>query len=143
MSENKRLKELQKYLNFTTQSAFAEALGIKQGSLSDIYREKKDVGVSESIKRILSKEYSINLDWLEKGEGEMLVGTEKEEEKAATPLALLEIMEKFDVKEDRLLAIIESQQRTIETLSQTNKKILVQAEDNATCADAAGSEFKK
>lgn len=39
MSENDRLKELQSFLKFRNQSEFATALGIKQGSLSDIYRE--------------------------------------------------------------------------------------------------------
>ena len=72
MTENKRLKELQKELSFKSQVEFADFLGIKQGSLSDIYREKKGVGVSDSIKMKLEKEYSINIDWLETGKGEML-----------------------------------------------------------------------
>lgn len=75
MTENKRLKELQKILNFSSQEKFAQVLGIKQGSLSDIYRAKGGIGVSSSIKRVLEKEYSINIDWLETGEGEMLKNT--------------------------------------------------------------------
>lgn len=47
-------------------------MGIKQGSLSDIYREKKGIGVSDSIKMKLEKEFSINIDWLKTGEGEMI-----------------------------------------------------------------------
>ncbi|MDR2908075.1 MAG: hypothetical protein LBU91_08825, partial [Bacteroidales bacterium] len=39
---------------------------------SDIYRIKNGVKVSNSIKRILDKDHSINIDWLETGEGEML-----------------------------------------------------------------------
>ena len=72
MTENQRLKELQKELSFKSQVEFADFLGIKQGSLSDIYREKKGVGVSDSIKMKLEKECSINIDWLETGKGEML-----------------------------------------------------------------------
>lgn len=72
MTENQRLKEIQKVLKFSSQEKFAQILGIKQGSLSDIYRSKDGIGVSSSIKRILEKEYSINIDWLETGEGEML-----------------------------------------------------------------------
>lgn len=72
MTENQRLKIIQKKLSFNSQAEFAKALGIKQGSLSDIYREKKGVGVSDSIKMRLEKEYSINIDWIEKGEGEII-----------------------------------------------------------------------
>lgn len=72
MTENQRLKEIQKVLKFSSQEKFAQILGIKQGSLSDIYRSKDGIGVSSSIKRILENEYSINIDWLETGEGEML-----------------------------------------------------------------------
>lgn len=72
MTENQRLKIIQTVLKFPSQEKFASALGIKQGSLSDIYREKGGVGVSDSIKRKLEKEFSINIDWLETGEGSML-----------------------------------------------------------------------
>lgn len=71
MTENERLKILQSELGFSSQAKFAEKLHLKQGSLSDIYRGKGGIKVSDSIKRILEKEYSINIDWLEKGEGEM------------------------------------------------------------------------
>lgn len=70
MTSNQRLKEVQKILNFRTQQEFADALGIKQGSLSDIYRGK--VGVSSAILLTLSKDYSINIEWLKTGEGSML-----------------------------------------------------------------------
>lgn len=71
MTVNQRLKKIQNSLNFKSQSDFAKALGIQQGSLSDIYREKKGVGVSDSIKMKLFKEYSINIEWLETGKGKM------------------------------------------------------------------------
>lgn len=69
ITENQRLRELQKILKFSTQSAFSEVLGIKQGSLSDIYRAKTGLGVSNSIKRILQEKYNVNIEWLEKGSG--------------------------------------------------------------------------
>ena len=71
-TENDRLRIVQRKLNFSSQVEFANVLGIKQGSLSDIYRKKNGVGVSESIKRKLDKDYSINIDWLTTGEGKML-----------------------------------------------------------------------
>ena len=72
-TENERLKEVQKSLGYTSQQAFAEALGIKQGSLSDVYRAKNGIGVSAKIKIALSK-IGVNIDWLLTGEGPMLVG---------------------------------------------------------------------
>lgn len=80
-SANQRLRELQKVLGYTSQQVFADALGIKQGSLSDIYRAKNGIGVSGQIKIALSK-LGVNIDWLDTGEGEMLrTAEEKAEEK--------------------------------------------------------------
>lgn len=72
MTENQRLKILQKLLGFKTQVLFADALNLKPGTLSDILREKEGVGVSAATKRILEKSYNVNIDWLETGIGEKL-----------------------------------------------------------------------
>ena len=72
LSESERLKDVQKSLGYTSQQAFAEALGIKQGSLSDIYRAKNGIKVSAKIKIALSK-MGVNIDWLDTGEGPMLL----------------------------------------------------------------------
>jgi len=74
-TENQRLKILQKDLGFKTQGAFADALGIKQGSLSDIYRGKDGIKVSNSIKFKLETLYNINIDWLENERGEKFKGS--------------------------------------------------------------------
>lgn len=71
-SENERLRDIQKSLGYTSQQAFAEALGIRQGSLSDIYRAKNGIKVSAKIKIALSK-MGVNIDWLDTGEGPMLL----------------------------------------------------------------------
>ena len=73
---NERLRRLQKILGYTSQQAFADALGIKQGSLSDVYRAKNGIGVSAQIKIALSK-HGVNIDWLDTGEGEMLRTSEE------------------------------------------------------------------
>lgn len=84
-SANQRLRMLQKVLGYTSQQAFADALGIKQGSLSDIYRAKNGIGVSGQIKIALSK-HGVNIDWLDTGKGEMLrTPDEKEEEYELLP----------------------------------------------------------
>ena len=76
VTANERLRRLQKILGYTSQQAFADALGIKQGSLSDIYRAKNGIGVSAQIKIALSK-LGVNIDWLDTGEGEMLRTSEE------------------------------------------------------------------
>ena len=73
---NERLRRLQKILGYTSQQAFADALGIKQGSLSDVYRAKNGIGVSAQIKIALSK-LGVNIDWLDTGEGEILRSSEE------------------------------------------------------------------
>ena len=82
-SPNERLRTLQKVLGYTSQQAFADALGIKQGSLSDIYRAKNGIGVSGRIKIALLKR-GVNIDWLDTGEGSILK-EEKEEEYELLP----------------------------------------------------------
>lgn len=73
MTENQRLKILMKELKLNTQKALADALSIKQGSLSDILREKPGLGVSDSIKYKLENLYRINIKWLETGEGNIFI----------------------------------------------------------------------
>lgn len=86
MTENQRLKLIQQALGFSSQVKFAEVLGIKQGSLSDIYRAKEGIGVSDSIKRLLERDYHVNISWLETGEGEMLQRKQEGYQRTAAPL---------------------------------------------------------
>lgn len=67
MNENQRLKTLMDLLGFRTQKDFAAALNIKQGSLSDILRER--IHVSNAIKDKLELKFDVNKDWLENGTG--------------------------------------------------------------------------
>ncbi len=57
-------------LNFKTQKAFADALNIQAGSLSDIMRGKDGLKVSNAIKDRLEMKFDVNLTWLEDGIGE-------------------------------------------------------------------------
>ncbi|WP_293313380.1 LexA family transcriptional regulator [Pedobacter sp. UBA5917] len=68
MNENQRLKTLMDLLGFRTQKDFAAALNIKQGSLSDILRER--IHVSNAIKDKLELKFDVNKAWLENGTGE-------------------------------------------------------------------------
>lgn len=70
MSENERLKEIRKLLNFT-QREFSDALDIKQGSYSDVERGK--AGISAVLLKNLIRRFRINPLWLCEGEGEMFI----------------------------------------------------------------------
>ncbi|QOR74636.1 helix-turn-helix domain-containing protein [Cruoricaptor ignavus] len=68
MSENQRLKELQKLLQFDNQVEFAKKLGIKQGSLSSIYTGRNRV--SNNIKYKLKTMFNVNMEWFATGFGD-------------------------------------------------------------------------
>lgn len=70
MSENERLKEIRKLLDFT-QREFSDALDIKQGSYSDVERGK--AGISAVLLKNLIRRFRINPLWLCEGEGEMFI----------------------------------------------------------------------
>lgn len=80
MSEtiNQRIKELRLFCK-KEQTEFAESIGIKQGSLSDIERGKV-TKISDSIIILLKIIYKANEDWLKTGSGEMIINTQPEEE---------------------------------------------------------------
>jgi transcriptional regulator with XRE-family HTH domain len=68
-TENQRIKILRETMNLN-QREFALKLGMQPGSLSDVERGK--VGVSNKIKQKLKTEFYVNLNWLEKGEGDVI-----------------------------------------------------------------------
>jgi transcriptional regulator with XRE-family HTH domain len=70
MNENQRLKEIRKALNLN-QRTFSEALGIKQGSYSDVERGK--TGVSAVIIKGLITKFRVDPLWLCEGKGDMFI----------------------------------------------------------------------
>ena len=68
-----RLKFLLKELNLT-QAQFAEDVGVKQGTISDIIRGKT-AGLSVTMAKLCQYIYNVNPTWLLTGEGEMFLGT--------------------------------------------------------------------
>ena len=70
MEMNIRLKAVRTYLNLN-QEKFASELGIKQGSLSDIERNR--IGVSSRIIDVLVNKFEINSAWFHTGEGDMFL----------------------------------------------------------------------
>lgn len=74
-TENQRLKFFRGLKN-CTQQQFADLAKIKQGSYAD--QERGKVKVSGDVKLALFKEFSLNIEWLETGEGDMYVPNYKE-----------------------------------------------------------------
>lgn len=70
MTENQRLRIVMDMLQFKTQSEFAKALNMQPGSVSDVFRGKDGMGVSNAIKDKLEFQFGINREWLTTGEGE-------------------------------------------------------------------------
>ena len=69
MAVGKRIKELRTEFHIT-QKQLADRIGIKQGSLSDVERER--VQATDRVIKAISREYRINENWLRTGEGEMI-----------------------------------------------------------------------
>jgi transcriptional regulator with XRE-family HTH domain len=68
---NLRIKEIRRAKGLT-QVQFANALGIKQSSLSDIESGKTE-SIDERNIRIICKEFNVSENWLRNGEGEMFL----------------------------------------------------------------------
>jgi phage repressor protein C with HTH and peptisase S24 domain len=66
-----RLKILRNYLGLN-QTDFAESLGLKQGSYSDLERGRNKA-LSESVMKLIQINYNVNTEWLATGEGSMLL----------------------------------------------------------------------
>lgn len=68
MTENERLKKLRKDLGLS-QANFAEKVGMKQGSYSDVERGK--YAVSAGIILALQETFKVNPAWIRTGEGDV------------------------------------------------------------------------
>jgi transcriptional regulator with XRE-family HTH domain len=71
LSPNQRLKFIREKLGYSAR-AFAESLGILQGSYSDIERGK--AMFSSAVMTKLDEIYSINLNWILSGKGDPIIG---------------------------------------------------------------------
>lgn len=158
-----RLKYLRKYLRMT-QSQIAEVLCMKQNSYSQI--EIGNVSLTDKNKYLLEKKYHLTPGWLDGDDvpmfikGDTVAGimerslpeTNKERLKEQIIDELIEqrleplndfvsmSREVFD-QISRLTETVLSQQRTIESMQDQNKKFLAQQESVARCAHASGSDI--
>lgn len=132
-----RLKEFVSYLNISERE-FCRTIGVGSAYIASIKKSIK----ADKLEAITKQYPQLNPVWLIRGEGEMLIPVRSEEDSTpkSTELAPTEMLYKLleDAKEEkaRLLSIIESQQRTIETLAELTKKANARTEGNAGCAAA-------
>ena len=84
-----RLKKLRKELNLK-QGQFAQGIGLKQGSYSEIENEK-EILTQKNIEFICLK-YGVNINWLKNGDGQMFINQKLTHEESE----LLEIYDKLD-----------------------------------------------
>lgn len=158
-----RLKYLRKYLRMT-QAQLAEVLHMRQNSYSQI--EIGNVSLTDKNKYLLENKYHLTPGWLD-GEdvpmfikGDAIAGimekrlpiTNKEKLKEKILEELIE--QKLEGKSDsismsrevfeqisRLTETVLSQQRTIESMQEQNKKFLAQQENVVRCAHVSGSDI--
>jgi len=106
----------------------------RQIGVSSAYIESIKNSVSPKVMQTISIQYpQLNPLWLLMGKGEMLVSGGSAPAETAPSVMLQKLLDAATEEKTRLLNIIESQQRTIETLTTELKKV------NAPMEGAAGS----
>ena len=102
-NQKERLKMFISSINLTN-AAFEKSLGLSNGYINSM---RKGLGY-DKLEQISNLYADLNMGWLLTGEGEMLKSSSPKEEPAT---------QSEPITNERLLSIIESQQRTIENLS--------------------------
>ena len=93
MTENERIKQVRKSKNLTLE-AFGKRVGVKKAAISNI--ENGSRGVTTQMRRAICREFGVREEWLQYGEGEMLVDPLSQQ--------LETIYEKYELEpEDRIV----------------------------------------
>ena len=133
-SVKERLKQFIDTLNISERE-FCRRIGVSSSYVMSIQPDK--------MQAISIQFPELNPLWLLLGQGEMLLPNEKKEgeqrqnagELPSSEL-LAKLLEEANNEKSRLLSIIESQQRTIESLTDLSKKANAQTVEHAGCANA-------
>ena len=135
-SVKERLKQFIDTLNISERE-FCRRIGVSSSYVMSI---KKSIQ-PDKMQAISIHFPELNPLWLLLGQGEMLLSDGKKEGEQNTgglPSSelLAKLLEEANSEKARLLSIIESQQRTIESLTELNKKANAQTVERAGCANA-------
>ena len=137
-SVKERLKQFIDTLNISERE-FCRRIGVSSSYVMPI---KKSIQ-PDKMQAISIHFPELNPLWLLLGQGEMLLSDGKKEGEqrqntGGLPSSelLAKLLEEANSEKARLLSIIESQQRTIESLTELNKKANAQTVERAGCANA-------
>lgn len=137
-SVKERLKQFIDTLNISERE-FCRRIGVSSSYVMSI---KKSIQ-PDKMQAISIHFPELNPLWLLLGQGEMLLSDGKKEGEqrqntGGLPSSelLAKLLEEANSEKARLLLIIESQQRTIESLTELNKKANAQTVERAGCANA-------
>ena len=137
-SVKERLKQFIDTLNISERE-FCRRIGVSSSYVMSI---KKSIQ-PDKMQAISIHFPELNPLWLLLGQGEMLLSDGKKEGEqrqntGGVPSSELvaKVLEEANSEKARLLSIIESQQRTIESLTELNKKANAQTVERAGCANA-------
>lgn len=136
-SVKERLKQFIDTLNISERE-FCRRIGVSSSYVMSI---KKSIQ-PDKMQAISIHFPELNPLWLLLGQGEMLLSDGKKEGEqrqntGGLPSSelLAKLLEEANSEKARLLSIIESQQRTIESLTELNKKANAQTVERAGCAN--------
>ena len=137
-SVKERLKQFIDTLNISERE-FCRRIGVSSSYVMSI---KKSIQ-PDKMQAISIHFPELNPLWLLLGQGEMLLSDGKKEGEqrqntGGLPSSelLAKLLEEANSEKARLLSIIDSQQRTIESLTELNKKANAQTVERAGCANA-------
>lgn len=127
-------KDLGVKLGYNNPSAFSQVINGK-------VKEPKQF--IPNLKRLIPY---LNTEWLETGAGSMSLSDEQTDVTHNDDITQINDIsinrETFELI-SKLIDTVHSQQRTIESLREENKKFPVHAEDDAACAHASGSDISE
>lgn len=109
---------------------FCRRVGVGSAYIQSI---RKSI-MPDTLQQITIQFPRLNPIWLMLGDGEMYQPEEEKKPEVAASEVLLKLLDDAQNEKARLLSIIESQQRTIERLTELTKKVDVHRVEDATSA---------
>ena len=136
---NYRISLLIENQSNNNQKKFAEMIGFAPQVVSNIVSGRKSKPSFEVLTAIISSFDDLSVEWLITGKGEMLKSSIEEENIIKEDASGYSMANTLLEQLSKLTETVLSQQKTIESLIETNKKAVAHLGDNATNADAKGA----